>query len=529
MLGTIGMTLLGMVLWQANEPPENSSQKSTNRVEATATAAPVHSSVTTTKKSFLWGLLSGQAIESPEIKGQQTPSLAKATPAPMISNVTIAEKTATVSGIGGDDLDCVLRIGKSRKNEQLEWTTPVNGPFSATLTPSDQLPSDNGKVIKGIVFTIQNEKVLGTSNIGMSDGDPVPAGEVRFRQQSAMGRADTFWTFADIYCDDGTTIPISILLRANKPLLPPGPLVYEGRIQEWVGGDRDGLTLPSGNYKPVPNATLQLYRVSPIIKGSSGYQFEEIAAFQADKAGLFKISIPDDLKRFIPAPHTKEWDEWESLLLIATSAPGFATDSITLAANRGLPLIVLARGTSINGRLVDEHGKPVVGAQVTVNQQSRSRVKEMDEWLSKTSSEPLPAAEFDSADTAAILAARTNASIANHSMHWIPTLIEGVTTDQDGRFTIDGIGPDDVLDLTVEALSYNDTRIKVIGRDIKAVYSRDPFGSGENIAVHGRNFQVSLAASDRGSLHTRHRIIKGERTKGPNESATTGEKVNGKR
>jgi serine/threonine protein kinase len=35
MLGTIGMTLFGMMLWQAPEPPENKSQNSTNHAEAT--------------------------------------------------------------------------------------------------------------------------------------------------------------------------------------------------------------------------------------------------------------------------------------------------------------------------------------------------------------------------------------------------------------------------------------------------------------------------------------------------------------
>ena len=168
--------------------------------------------------------------------------------------------------------------------------------------------------------------------------------------------------------------------------------------------------------KSIPDATLQLCKVSPIIKGGSGYQFEEIAVFKTDKEGYFKLAIPDDLKRFIPTPGTKEWDDWESVLLINTSAPGFATDSTILSAIQGLPFIELNRGTLISGRLVGENGKPVIGAQVTLNQHSRSSVNEMDEWLRQTSSEPLPAAKFYPADT-------DSASIANHSMYWIPTLI----------------------------------------------------------------------------------------------------------
>jgi hypothetical protein len=190
---------------------------------------------------------------------EQSRSAGQAIPlklAPVISDVRIDEKTAIVSGMGGDDLDCVLRIGKSRKNEQLEWTTPVNGQFCATLTPSDQLKSDNGKWIEGIVFTIQNENVLGTSNIGMSEGDPVPAGEVRFRQPSAMGRADTFWTFADILCEDGTEIPkygaIHLCMNDN---FGPDRVVFGG---DWP------VCLLGGSYKDWVTTLRQIISSRPV-------------------------------------------------------------------------------------------------------------------------------------------------------------------------------------------------------------------------------------------------------------------------
>ncbi len=435
-------------------------------------------------------------------------------PEPRISNVTITAKTATVSGIGGNNQECVLRIAKSSKNERLEWTAPSNGQFTATVTESGQLPSDNGKMIKGIILTVQNPKSASTTNIAMSQGGSVPAGAVRFREVSAMDRTDTMITFADIVCDDGTSIPVSILLRNKDKLpLPAGKLSYKGIVQEWVGGERLAGTIlaDDGSIRAVPNATLQLYRVSRLSKSGAGYQFEEIEVFKSDDKGHFNVSIPEDLKRFMPTPHTKEWDEWESLLLITTSAPGFATNSITLAANRDLSLIELIRGTSINGRFVDENGKPVVGAHVTVNDQSRSTSrKEMDEWLRQTSRKPLPKAIFDPSDKASILAARTPASIANHHVQWIPTQIEGVLTDQDGRFKIDGVGIDDVVDLNVECIGYRSSSIKVIGRDLETVYSRDPFSSGENIAVHGRNFKTILEM-DKNNIPNRHKVMKSGR------------------
>ncbi|MEQ1825882.1 MAG: hypothetical protein ABL921_08035 [Pirellula sp.] len=233
--------------------------------------------------------------------------------------------------------------------------------------------------------------------------------------------------------------------------------------------------------------------------------------FKADRKGHFKINIPDKLKRFIPTPGTKEWDHWESLLLVTTSSPGFATDSLTLTANQGLHSIELIRGTSIQGRPVDENGKPVIGAHITVNDQSRSSGEEMDQWLSQTSREPLPRAAFDPADTDALLVARTPAPIANHHVNWIPTQIEGVVTDQNGQFTIDGIGPDDVLDLSVECVGYRKSNIKALGRDISTVHWRDPFSSGENIAVHGCKFKVTLIANTEG-LPSRHRVIRNAQT-----------------
>ncbi len=166
MLGTIGMTLLGMLLWQ-------------------------------------------QVPEDPEVAHQS-----QVIPPPVLSDVVLTEKSAKVAGMSGDNQEFVLRIAKSKRNKQLEWTmATVKGQFTATVTSTDQLPSDNGKMIKGIVLTVQKPTSTSIANIGMSEGGSVPAGKVRFRQVSAIDRADTMVTIADILCDDGTTIPVSIFLR----------------------------------------------------------------------------------------------------------------------------------------------------------------------------------------------------------------------------------------------------------------------------------------------------------------------------
>ena len=157
--------------------------------------------------------LLGMLLRQPVPEAPDVAHKAQVIPPPVFSDVVTTKKMATVSGIGGENQECVLRIAKSKRNKQLEWTAPANGQFTATVTASDQLPSDNGNMIKGIILTVRNPKSASTTNIAMSEGGSVPAGTVRFRQVSAIDRADTMVTIADILCDDGTTIPVSILLR----------------------------------------------------------------------------------------------------------------------------------------------------------------------------------------------------------------------------------------------------------------------------------------------------------------------------
>jgi hypothetical protein len=140
MLGTIGMTLLGMLLWQ-------------------------------------------QVPEAPDVDRQS-----QVAPPPVFSDVVMTEKSAKVVGMGGDNQEFVLRIARSKRNKQLEWTmATVKGRFTATVTATDQLPSDNGKMIKGIVLTVQNLTSAITTNIAMSEGGSVPAGTVRFRVGDRSG------------------------------------------------------------------------------------------------------------------------------------------------------------------------------------------------------------------------------------------------------------------------------------------------------------------------------------------------------
>lgn len=258
-------------------------------------------------------------------------------------------------------------------------------------------------------------------------------------------------------------------------------------------------------YQRVKNATITLFCVTPIPNTNASYQFEEIESFTTDSSGKFKIVVPEKLRQYIVMPRPDP--NWEGLLMITITAPGLAIESKQVLANSNFSFLPLIRGDSIRGRLIDETGKPVAGARVTLNDLSRASESEMNDWLAQTSEKPLHKIEIDPADTKAILKSREHARIALHSVGWVPQFIDGVVTDSDGRFTIDGIGTNDIVNLNVEAIGYRSMTIKAIGRGAKTVYALDPFGSGENMAIHGRDFEVNLVA-DAQSETARLRVIR---------------------
>lgn len=281
---------------------------------------------------------------------------------------------------------------------------------------------------------------------------------------------------------------------------PNAPFVSMGFPSE-PGG------VPTKNiaYQRVKNATITLFCVTPIPNTRSSYQFEEIESFTTDSSGRFKIVVPEKLRQYIVMPTPDP--NWKGLLMITITAPGLAIESKQVLANSNFSFVPLIRGDSIHGRLLDETDKPVAGARVTLNDLSRASESEMNDWLAQTSNEPLLKIEIDPADTKAILKSREHARIALHSVGWVPQLIEGVVTDSNGRFTIDGIGANDIVNLNVEAIGYRSMTIKAIGRGAKTAYALDPFGSGENVAIHGRDFEANLVTEDQ-SETARLRVIR---------------------
>ncbi len=136
-----------------------------------------------------------------------------------ISGASTSKTTATVRGVGAPGLELVMRIGKTARNRQLEWTANLPGAFTAKVEYG-RVPLEGEKVGKGIILTVQEKSSKTVFNIAIAKGGPVPLGTVRFRTGRKNGmdepiiQADgSSVVIADIVQDDAAAVPVTILLR----------------------------------------------------------------------------------------------------------------------------------------------------------------------------------------------------------------------------------------------------------------------------------------------------------------------------
>jgi hypothetical protein len=98
----------------------------------------------------------------------------------------------------------------------LDWRTRGSSgdkQFSVSIRATDKLPLDGGNSGHGIVVTVTQGKIKDVNNIGLKDfGD----GKCVFRSPDSSSIGNNSWTFADIACDDGKILPLSIRLSPAK-------------------------------------------------------------------------------------------------------------------------------------------------------------------------------------------------------------------------------------------------------------------------------------------------------------------------
>ena len=120
---------------------------------------------------------------------------------------------------------------------------------------------------------------------------------------------------------------------------------------------------------------------------------------------------------------------------VIAMAPGFGLGYYL----KGQPIRLRSGDLPINGRLVDLEGRPVAGVIVRLHQVS------------------LPLPEDAPADTPESCARRI-------SIDGVPALPDGVVTDRDGRFRIEGLGRDVGADLRISGPTVAFKRVQVITR-----------------------------------------------------------------
>ena len=73
-------------------------------------------------------------------------------------SVTMTDKQqVTLSGHSDASHEVVLQIAKSKHTKQLEWTSQIEGEFTAQLIATNNISLGEGKVGKGLEFKVQTQ------------------------------------------------------------------------------------------------------------------------------------------------------------------------------------------------------------------------------------------------------------------------------------------------------------------------------------------------------------------------------------
>ena len=173
--------------------------------------------------------------------------------------------------------------------------------------------------------------------------------------------------------------------------------------------------------------------------------------------------------------------------LIATAAD-FAADAIaikTRGSNNDFEL-QLATDLPIRGRLLDQQGKPVESATVTVSRIEIPKPRNLDEYLKREANRSL---------TSTFLT-RTNFNRSLGKPDLLPGVTVKVRTATDGSFTVSGIGRERLAYLAATAPGFAPARITVMTRDAPDVGTMLDFEGNPTQVIHGANFKSKMSTGE---------------------------------
>ncbi len=245
--------------------------------------------------------------------------------------------------------------------------------------------------------------------------------------------------------------------KTEKPADPAEAVTYRGRVVDAEGHPVAGAALYMNPHE------LEHPYLSPV-RATSGPD------------GGFHFTLPKS------AFDTFHWDApWKGMCsAVLARADGYAFGLANYRDDDGELTVRLARDdVPITGRIVDLQGRPVIGATVAVLEVECPAGGSLDGWL-KALEHPKESNPPRSKLLPNSLACRTN-----------PPFIPPVTTGEDGRFRIAGIGRERVATLEIQGPTIETVDVQVRTRPGATIrilrYPEDP--DERPITVHGAAFE----------------------------------------
>ena len=204
------------------------------------------------------------------------------------------------------------------------------------------------------------------------------------------------------------------------------------------------------------------------------YSLSYDTSFQGDRRGAAQhLNMPQFLEMFATA-------DGHAVGLLG-KRPG-------LQAKRIDTTIVMGQSSPLSGRLVDLEGQPIAGVKMSVVS-VMSASESLDGWFERASKNRRP-------DSMARMAMAQNQGtepvhFPGLSLASMVGKLASVTSDSDGKFSIDQIGPDRLVTLLLESPDIARSSIQMVSRKGPAVYAAYPTAGRDN-RIYGDGATITL-------------------------------------
>ncbi len=194
--------------------------------------------------------------------------------------------------------------------------------------------------------------------------------------------------------------------------------------------------------------------------------YEELGATTTDKDGKFEISVAAESDRFSNGKYL----EIQEIVVLAHKTGHGPDQSIVSRTSGPQTLYLTSASHPIRGRVLDLEGKPIEGVRVRLQRIDKPGAS-VDQWLKSAKENPKTLSR--DLRMSAFGGGASSPPVAHYPekirMDSISVLNIAAVTDQDGRFSISGIGDDQRAMLRIDGPTISSTLLSVVARDIEPV------------------------------------------------------------